>query len=388
MRVLTTLLILGFLANAPDAWAQSYDRIGFGGTTLSSPRGGNLPIEARVWMDGERELFRAGDPLRIRFRVSEDAYVAVVNLSPDGSLHLLYPADSWDDDYVRGGRIYSLSPRSWSSSWSRYDAEGIGYLYVLASADPLDLRLFDSRSFLRSGSSGLQVRGDPFWVLDRLTAELVPDWHYTPFAVDYSHYFFGRRTAYPGYACYERSPFGGSYLWDAPYSSCERVVLLLRDYPGYYSARGYNRDRRAYWRELASDDPRHRFKEPGAVGERGYAPPLRGRTVEPQGAQPEQTRPGVRRDIERRAPAIERPADRQRPTTRPRLERRPPERASDRPAVARPSQEQPRARGAQGTRATPPRVQPPRERPNSASPPSVRGTRGTRESPSRGRPPI
>ena len=397
MRVFIFFLIFGLWRGAGDVTAQSWSRSGWGESSLSSARAGELPIETEVWLDGDRELYRAGDPLQIRFRVSDDAYVAVVNLAPDGSLHLLYPTDSWDDDYVRGGRVYTLNPRSSSSRWSRRDAEGIGYVYVLASADPLDLRLFDRYSFSRSGGSGPLIRGDPFWVFERLTAELLPDWHYTPFAVDYSHYFFGRRSAYPAYACYERAPLSGSFLWDAPYSSCERVVLLLRDHPGYYDTRGYRGDRRAYWGELARDLPRHRFKEPGIVEERGYAPPLRGRDVDPRRMVPEQTRPGVGRDVERRAPALVRPADPQRPTTRsrPRLERRPPQRATDRPRVVRPSREQPRGVETRGARpqirptperpnsASPPRVRPTVERPNSASPPRVRSSR---RNPTSGRP--
>lgn len=273
---------------------------------------------ASIWVEGDRDYFRHGDRMQVRFTSSYDAYVAVIHIDTDGTLDFLYPTSPWDDGYVRGGRVYSVPPGA-RSAWSVRSRPGIGYLYVIASEEPLDYRYFGGPY---AGSwdwsfAGRSVRGDPYVALEQITRMLVPP--HGAYTVDYYSYHVDRRHSYPSYAC-GSSGWGGSpggWGWTPRYGSCDRLVIFLRDYPGYYDSRLYRGDRRVYLQGAELPEVRHGFKEPA----RG---PARGRTLtetprgaigivapapgQPAAEQPERRRPTLeRRGVDPSTPAA-RPA--------------------------------------------------------------------------------
>lgn len=319
MRLLLLLLGLFAVDTIPAVLAQS--------PWYGAPRnrwdgrGGYDYPEARLWVDDEREYLRRGERLNVRFSTSHDAYVAVIHVDTDGNLDFLYPTGPWDDDFVRGGRVYSL-PRGHQSGWLVRSRPGIGYVYMIASPEPLDFRYFSGR---RGGPwdwtyGGRTVQGDPFWAMEQITRLLVPDWPYVPYAVDHYSYYVEGRFRYPHYACADRySATSRAWGWSSAYGACDRLDLFLRENPYYYDTRLYRGDRRRFFRDRYGDEaPSHGFKEsPGAEPARGWdrsprreavpraVPPVR-REPMPRDVRPRTADPPDRRGATERRPALQR----------------------------------------------------------------------------------
>jgi hypothetical protein len=364
---------LGGAATLASAAADPLRADGADAVRLLDVRQAEQSVGVRIWLEEGTDLFYPGDAVRVRFRTDEDAFVAILHLDPEGYVDLLFPRTTLDQHFVRGRRTHSLPTRLDRLALGR--TPGIGYLYVIASAYPLDLRALGARPGSRGDAWGLAtlVRGDPFWALEELTRTIVRDWRFTPYAVDVFSYHVGGRHRYPGFACYDA--FGrrdvGSHAF---YPSCDRLRRLLVTYPYYYDTRRYRGDRTLYLRELDDLAPRHGFKEPPVraapplrpadprdprvtrpeVRGRGEAPPVAPERQERQEARPEPAAPARQRPtLERR----EAPREAERAEPRPPRESAPPRAAPERSAP------EPRERAPQ--RAEPP----PREQPRQSPPP-------------------
>ena len=374
-ELIGTALALALLA--PAASAQSP---WFG---ASDSRALRSPVRARVWVDNDRDYFRRGDRLQIRFSTSSDAYVAVLHIDSDGELEFLYPDDPWDDQYVRGGRVYSV-PRGYGTAVR--GRSGIGYVYVVASPVPLDYSFFRAtRGSWDWSYAGRVVRGDPFWALEQITRLLLPDWDYVPHAVDYATYYVEGRHSYPSYACSDAwgvDAYG--WGWTPDYGACSHVSIFLRTHPYYYDSRRYHGDYRVGFRGYERADPRYRYKE--APRSLGWGNRSTGRVdaPEPQRARAggPVTTPGAR-SPEPRSGAGD-------AARRPSLERRGSERGDApeaRPGRQAPSGTQraePRAAPAPRSvpsRAEPQRAEPPRAAPRPESRPAPRAAPTPRSEP-------
>jgi hypothetical protein len=325
-------------------------------------------LRARLIVDNDRDWFRQGDRLRLRFTTSEDAYVAIIHISPDGYLDFVFPSSPWENDYVRGGRSHSLA-RGYQAGLTVRGRPGIGYVYMIASPVPLDYRGFQRG---RGGPwdwslAGRNVVGDPFWAMEQITRQLVPHWN-VPYAVDHFSYHVDGRHRYPYYACASNyRGMRGGWGWTSAYSSCDRLDLFLRQHPYYYDTRLYRGDRRAYLHRTygTPQAPPHEFKESprtGATGARGGtgAAGLRGdeqvrfRDPEPARTPVSATPRAQERPAAQQPPARERPQPQERtgsaqqpapqePRQRPTLERREPaQREQARPAPQPTQREQAR----------------------------------------------
>lgn len=352
-RPLLALLLAAASLPAGAAAQQPYP---WGGAGVRPPMydaraWGARPVEARVWVENERDYFRRGDRLQIRFSASHDAYVALVHIDPEGNLDFIHPATPWDDEYVRGGHVYTLPRGGAASGWPVRGSAGIGYLYLLASAEPLDF------SYFRGGRgapwdwsyAGRAVRGDPFFALHQLTRMLLPGWGYAPYAVDYFGYHVGGRHRYPRYAC---SDFGWDrgWGWTPMYGHCDRLDRFLLEDPYYYDPVRYRGDRWRYYRDYERLDPRHGYKEDPQRGARGFAP-QRSRSGDVGRAEP----PPVRDDEPERNVLP--------PARRPTLERRPSGREPSETPAARGRAPAPSGSGDAPARG----VQRPRSRPSGGS---------------------
>lgn len=84
------------------------------------PPGPVLPgptLQADIWTDDD--TYYVGDSIRVRFRVSRDAYVYVFNTDTQGVTTQIFPNWYDQDNYVRGGVTYTLPSRN-------YDLQVIG----------------------------------------------------------------------------------------------------------------------------------------------------------------------------------------------------------------------------------------------------------------------
>jgi hypothetical protein len=339
-------------------------------------------LRARIWVDGDRDLHRYGDRLRVRFTTSEDAHVALIHVDPDGYLDFLYPADPWQSDYVRGGRYNSL-PLSSQRNLTVRSRTGIGYIFMIASPIPLDYRHFSRgrNSPWDWSYAGRNVVGDPFWAMEQISRLLLPG--YGPFATDYYSYHVEGRHRYPTFACSDRyASVRGGWGWSSSYGPCSRQDLFLRRYPDYYDSRLYRGDRRVYIARTYGLPPvQHRFKESATGGTADRA------QAQPRFRAPQQTGQNRAPAAANRAPAATERAGAARGTASQ------PERAAEPRQTTPPARERPtlERRTPQRESGTPDRSGGQAERrpaPRPTEPPAARApTRESRQEPARESPP-
>jgi hypothetical protein len=331
-------------------------------------------LGVHVQLENERDLFRPGEVTRVLVRATQDAYVAVVHITPDGDVDFLWPRDYDDDGYMRGGAQYAVTSRGGVRGLRIGSGYGIGYVMAVASDEPLDLRRVRDYYYRRSASwdPTLNVVGDPFRAMERLARLLVPAYDDGYGAVDWYTYHVGsQRYRYPRYACYES--YGPWYTSRSSYyDGCDRVRVLLVESPYYYDTRYYRGDRSRYYRRWYADDgysgrrgdPQHGYKEGGYGYDRATGVPNRRPFTRSAEAPPPRPRGSDGRasdgDQEGGGGSSVRPPTRQRPT----LERRPPEsepvRVTGQPREPRPE-----------PRSSEPRSVEPRREPRSSEPRSV-----------------
>jgi hypothetical protein len=306
--------------------------------------------EVRLWADGDRDLFSPGEAVRLRFRTTSDAYVAVVHLATDGTLDFVYPAAPWGEAFAAGQHVYSLPVQGARGRFAVRGTPGIGYFFIVASAESLDFRAFERGGRWDFDYVGRSVRGDPFVALDEI-AELLAGGGHAPYSVDYYSYYIGDRYRYPAYACYDRG-----VSWDYGYGRpCDRVVVLLRQYPDYYDTRLNRRNRGVtygYYGARPGTRPQpaapvHGYKErPNVTSPArpvGRPDPLTNAPSENRGVAQQQPpkRPERRRPVlERRPPPERKEPEKGAPPAKP-APARPEPKASPRPEQARPAPAKP-----------------------------------------------
>jgi hypothetical protein len=153
------------------------------------------PPVVSVWID-DGSMFRYGQPVRVRYRVEDDAYVVVARVDWDGNLTLLYPSGRNREALVRGGRDHAITGARLGARGTFVATErngGTGYVFALASHVPFDLSRLSQRDFsswvtgISLGRPTARYVGDPYRVITRF-AQLVlwaPD---TEFDFDIAYY--------------------------------------------------------------------------------------------------------------------------------------------------------------------------------------------------------
>lgn len=145
----------------------------------------------RLWIEGAR-TFSYGQPVRVWFNASDDAYVVVARVDANGHLTVLYPASRTRSAEVKGGEDIPIRGRRGGSSFYATDRMGGGFVFAIASYDPFDLSRLGLRDFDRYVTGtyvGRPTRvyiGDPHRVVTRFAAMVTYEQN-TPFdyAVDY-----------------------------------------------------------------------------------------------------------------------------------------------------------------------------------------------------------
>ena len=183
-----TLFAFALALSAPGLLSAQTIRENYRGSwTDDSPR-------VRVWFEGPRSVPN-GAPMRVRFEVSDNAFVTVVRVDDNGRMTVLFPRSRNQRAAVRANQIYfANNPRLGSEiSFVSTGTMG-GYVFALASYAPLDFSRFEYRDFERIGgwSAFTQVnrpiarRPDVF--IDRFAAAVLWDKD-TPYDYDVDYYF-------------------------------------------------------------------------------------------------------------------------------------------------------------------------------------------------------
>lgn len=220
-----------------------------------------------------------------------------------------------------------------SPIWRVRDDPGVGYFFMVASPDPLDLSAFpfDPRFGWDLSAVGEVVYEDPYLAIDDYVARLIPEWEVAPYGLDFVTYHVGDTYTYPRFLCYDchdARPYGS---WN-PYSvPCTTYRVVVYDDPYFYPYYRYSGTALVVSRPVVTQ-PRYAFAS-RAPGE-GSRPVVRARTAPPRRTTVEFKEPaesGVR-SIAPQAPQIGRA-----PASRPTLQRRPSEPASRLPVRTPPS---------------------------------------------------
>jgi hypothetical protein len=165
----------------------------------------NPPIRVSLNSDA---YYQRGDRARVRIRAERDGYVIVLRADVDGRVRVLFPLDPSDDDFVRGGKEYTLPGRGDRETFLVDDRTGDGVILAAFSLEP-----FHYDEFVRGDHWDYRVltsdavRDDPEAGLLDLVTAMADSAH---FDYDVLGYTVADHLAYRGY--YGGAPcFGCSY---------------------------------------------------------------------------------------------------------------------------------------------------------------------------------
>jgi hypothetical protein len=200
-------------------------------------------LEARVWVDrgGEEPVLRRGENVRIYYRTSDDAFAAIFRIDTDGRVSLLYPQHPGAVDVVRGGRDYRLLPPQ-GDAWRVEEDPGMGYLFIVASPEPLDFSLFpyDEHYGWDVGVVGAEVYTDPYVAIDDFVATIVPGWETVPYGLDFLTYSVGETYSYPRFLCYDCHTYQRFASWNPYDYNCVTYRVVIWDDPYFYPRYRYS----------------------------------------------------------------------------------------------------------------------------------------------------
>jgi len=166
----------------------------FVAATPAAAQAGDYPVadslEAEIRLDrGQGAVVEAGEEVRIYYRVSADAYVAIFRVDTEGRVDLLLPQHPDAEVLARGGREYRLL-LSESRRWVVDDAPGEGSFFMIASPEPLDFGAFrfDAESGWDLTGAGATVYTDPYEAIDDYVVAVLPEWDRVAYALDLEAY--------------------------------------------------------------------------------------------------------------------------------------------------------------------------------------------------------
>jgi hypothetical protein len=200
-----------------------------------------------IWTDRD-DPYARGEPADVYLSVVEPSYVAVFRVDTDGRIRVLFPREPWTDTYVREERELQVTGPRGGRSFLVDDDPGVGYLFALASTEPLDFRYITRGDYWDYRLiDGGRIQGDPYVRLTDLAARLVPEGDYD---YDISPYYVDRRYDYPRFVCYDCHAYASYREWDPYQSACTRYRVVIRDDPEYYPYRYGGRN-------VVADRPAH-----------------------------------------------------------------------------------------------------------------------------------
>lgn len=193
-------------------------------------------LDVDVWTNKEEGgVYRQGEPMRVFFRSSADAFVLIYNIDTEGTIHLVYPYQPNDPDRVEGGRTYQVPSRNDPYDLVADGPTGIEYVVAIASPFPFE----DLPWYLTPGYEGEPpdrgdddyedsgvIVGDPYVGMDRVVRRVVPDGREDDVATTDTYFYIERKVDYPRYVCADCHSYGG---WYDPYVDVCSVVDIRID---------------------------------------------------------------------------------------------------------------------------------------------------------------
>lgn len=186
-------------------------------------------LDVEVWTDrGNDAVYEPGDPMRVKVRTTEDAYLLVYELDAEGHVNLLYP---WNrgSGRVEAKRTLRLPDESSDYQLVVEKQTGQGFIVAIASDRPFRdlpwyLRPFDpqaaaigyedprdsdddgDRQGLAKDDDGFddqgRVMGDPYVAMERIRRRVMDrPADLETFSSAYATYYVHEQVRYPRYLC-------------------------------------------------------------------------------------------------------------------------------------------------------------------------------------------
>ena len=148
----------------------------------------------RIAIEGQRSA-AYGTPLRVRYELSNDAYVTVVRVDGEGRMTILYPYSRNQRATARSGLVnYVRNPRLRAEFAFVMTDRLAGYVFAIASYAPLDFSAFEHRDYERIGgwstftAANREIATRPDEFIERFASTVLWDKD-TPYDYDVDYYF-------------------------------------------------------------------------------------------------------------------------------------------------------------------------------------------------------
>ncbi|MFC1800105.1 DUF4384 domain-containing protein [Candidatus Eisenbacteria bacterium] len=172
-----------------------------------------------IWTDrGTGSVYVPGERVDVFMQPAYDCFVIVYDIDTDGNLRLLFPYDSRDDGFVRGGEIYRLGMGR-SGGYRVTGPSGVEYVHVLSSFEPFRPVYWHGQAGYASyahdatwrGFSDYwgaavppRVFGDPYVAMQSINEFICYDALEAGIAfADFTYFYVEHRVSYPRYLCYD-----------------------------------------------------------------------------------------------------------------------------------------------------------------------------------------
>ncbi|MGO9572132.1 MAG: DUF4384 domain-containing protein [Desulfomonilaceae bacterium] len=97
----------------------------------------NPGFQIKLWAEGDKKSFKAGDTVAFKFTSSENAYVTLLSIATDGQVYKIFPNKWHKDGKVEKGKEYTFPPSESDFVFRVKGPEGIEYIKAIATLDPL-----------------------------------------------------------------------------------------------------------------------------------------------------------------------------------------------------------------------------------------------------------
>lgn len=163
-----------------------------------------VELRAGIWLDKDSdEVYQRDERMSVGFQLNRDSYAVVYRIDTEGRVDLLWPRSRLDDGFVFAGHEYQV-PVPGSPPLETGSLEGEGFVEILASAYPFDLRELeiDFHGENRRDPFLYEVAGDPFLAMNEINYAVTGLEDTENLVVsNYAGYYVHRKVDHPRYLC-------------------------------------------------------------------------------------------------------------------------------------------------------------------------------------------
>ena len=205
-------------------------------------------LDVEIWTNHSENEYYDGDNVVLYFRANRDAFVSIYTIDTQDRVHLLFPSQPGQDNYVRGGETYRLPSYDDDFDLVVSGPAGTENVQIIASREKFPIPDWYDASGLTNDAADVNdfmdyvnaryfvgYSGQKF-AYDR-TALYINDWEPYYFHPVYHPYYPSWTVAGNVYIDY---PYGGSVYIDGIYWGCV-PLYIPRLYVGWHTFTIYDR---------------------------------------------------------------------------------------------------------------------------------------------------